>query len=368
MDTCHGGADQMGLPTQLRDSRSFIQSIDLQQIETQVSREAQAQIAIVGPVNSGKSTLFNQLKGQKLSKVSAVPGTTTTVIAERFGPFALIDTPGFDELSGEDRTITALSALDAATVAVLVLDASAGIRQSDFALLQQIRARGIPVVIVLNKIDLLKKDTQAVIADAERKIRAPIIPISAKRGTNIARLLIPALIDADPRMAVTIGRALPRYRRMASRRIITQSAMVGAMVGFSPVPLLDIPFLIGLQVRMLLRLAVIYGEAMPASRARELIPAIAGGLAIRYAAQELVKVLPVAGWITSGIVASTGTTAIGNAAILFFENSRNLSPAQLREAYKQFRRRRKAAEAELLPDEAGTPAQYPENEVFQQGE
>ena len=87
----------MNLPTRLRDTRKMLDSLDLHQIEATVAQEARAQLVIIGPVNSGKSTLFNQLKGQKLSPVSPVPGTTTAPLTERFGPFWLIDTPGLGE-------------------------------------------------------------------------------------------------------------------------------------------------------------------------------------------------------------------------------------------------------------------------------
>jgi predicted GTPase len=115
----------MSLPTRLRDARRFINTLDLRQIESSIAEEARAQLIIVGPVNSGKSTLFNQLKGKPISAVSAVPGTTKKVIAEQFGPFWLIDTPGFDELVGEQRAALALDAIQRADVAILVLDAGA---------------------------------------------------------------------------------------------------------------------------------------------------------------------------------------------------------------------------------------------------
>lgn len=331
----------MSLPTRLRDARNLIETLDLRQIEAHIAQETRAQLAIIGPVNSGKSTLFNQLKGQKLSPVSAVPGTTREVIAERFGPFWLIDTPGMGEAAGESREAAALAALRQADVAVLVLDAAAGIRQGDVDLYRDTRAMGLSVVVVLNKIDLVGRDLAAVVRDAEAKLSTPVIPISAKRGTHVAKQLIPAIIDAHPRMAVTIGRALPRFRRVATRRVIRESAALAVLVGAEPVPGLGIPLLIAVQVRLLLRLAAIYGEDMSAARARELLGAIAGGVAIRYGAQEVAKLVPGLGWLVAGTVASMGTLALGNAAVAFFE--RKLSPSQLRELYRRLRWRPRRA-------------------------
>ncbi len=340
----------MSLPTRLRDIRQMLETFDLRQIEAAVAQEARAQLVIIGPVNSGKSTLFNQLKGQKLSAVSAVPGTTANVIGERFGPFWLVDTPGLDEVSGSERAARALGALDQADVVVLVLDVSAGIRQSDADLLQRVRMQGLPVVVALNKIDLVRRDLKLVVQDAERKLGVPVIPISAKHGTGIAGGLLPAIIDAHPRMAVTIGRALPRYRRMAALRVIRESGMLAVLMGVEPIPGLGIPLLIAVQVRMVLRLAAIYGREMSAARARELIGAIAGGIAIRYGAQELAKLVPGLGWLAAAVASGTGTMALGRAAVLFFENSQKLSPEQLRQLYRQARRRKSLPEPEQTED------------------
>jgi small GTP-binding protein len=303
------------LPSGLKEQRKFLQTLDLKRIEAQVSSEARAQITITGPVNSGKSSLFNQLKGQQLSSVSPIPGTTRENISEEFGPFTLVDTPGIDEVLGDARTQAAMSALDRTDIAILVLDASAGVRQTDANLFRDLKARGLPVVVVLNKIDLIKKEEKEVVRNAELKLGTPIIPISAKVGTNIGEKLIPKLIDAHPAMAVTIGRSLPKYRRKASNRIVQQATVLASIVGIEPIPGLGIPLLIAAHVQMLLRLAAIYGEQFSVARARELLGAIAGGALVRYGAQEAVKFIPVAGWLVSSVAAGTGTWALGQAAI-----------------------------------------------------
>jgi uncharacterized protein (DUF697 family) len=133
--------------------------------------------------------------------------------------------------------------------------------------------------------------------------------------------------------------------------VIRESAALGALVGAEPVPGLGIPLLIAVQVRLLLRLAAIHGERMTSAHARELISAIAGGVAIRYGAQELAKLIPGPGWLIAGAVAASGTWALGNVATLFFENSRKLSPAQLRKMYRQLRRSRRRGAAVLSDGE-----------------
>ena len=143
----------------------------------QVEVESRARVAIVGPVNSGKSTLFNTLNGHEISPVGAIPGTTRDLQHEQWGPFTLTDTPGFGEVNGVDRAGIALQGVRNASAVVLVLDAVAGVRQSDYALLQKLKATGKPVLVVLNKIDLLKKDVAEVVDDACAKLGEPgLIP------------------------------------------------------------------------------------------------------------------------------------------------------------------------------------------------
>jgi len=322
--------------------------MDVRQIEQAVAAEARAQLVIIGPVNSGKSTLFNQIKGQKLSHVSAVPGTTRQVISEQFGPFWLVDTPGLGEVSGEETTAATQAALRRASVVILVLDASAGVRQSDADLYQQAVQQGFPVVVALNKIDLIPGDLRPVLKDVERKLAVPVIPVSAKRGTGIADKLIPAIIDSHPQMAVTVGRALPRYRNIASGKVIRESAGLATLLGAEPIPGAGLPFLIAVQTRMLLRLSVIYGQEMGVTRARELIGAIAGGLVIRYAAQELVKLIPGPGWLIAGVTAWTGTNALGRAASAFFESQGKLNNEDLRRLYRRLRKTRAPEPDELV--------------------
>jgi small GTP-binding protein len=337
------------LPTTLQEIRRLFDAFDWTAMAKQVEAEAMARVAIVGPVNSGKSTLFNYLKGHELSSVAAVPGTTRTLLSEQWGPFSLVDTPGFGEVDGVDRAGIALKGVEAANVILLVLDAVAGVRQTDYALCQRLKATGKPVVVALNKIDVLGKEWEAVLIDAQAKLAEPgVIAISAKKGTNVAGILLPRLVDAHPDLAVALGRAIPSYRRMACRKVIRNTSLLNAAIGAEPIPGLDIPFLLASQARLVLRIAAIYGEPMSAQHAKELIATIAGGVALRYAAQEGSKAVPGAGWVVAAGVAGAGTWAIGQVAVQYFEHDRNLTSDQMQALYRRMRRRRERKTAEEI--------------------
>ncbi len=323
------------LPTRLADIRELLQATDWEQLSLDVEKEIHARLAIVGPVNSGKSTLFNRLKGRKVSPVKAIPGTTTDLVTEEIGPFVLVDTPGFGEVGGVDRAAIARQAAESADVVVLVLDASAGLRQSDYDLYESLRELGVPLVVALNKTDLIKRDLEEALADVEQKLKTTVIPISAKTGAGVGERLMPAIVEAHPWMAVALGRALPDYRHQLCQRLIRGTALLNAIIAAEPVPGVDIPLLLASQVRLVLRIAAIYGESLTVRHARELLTTIAGGVALRYLAAELGKALPGPGWLVGATITGLGTEAIGQVAMAYFEGGRKLSPAQLRQKYRE---------------------------------
>ncbi len=327
------------LPARLADLRGLLEALDWDRLSMAVQREAAARLAIVGPVNSGKSTLFNLLMGRKVSAVTAVPGTTRGLVEERMGPFLLVDTPGFGEVDGMDRAEVARRAVAEADAAVLLLDGAAGLRQSDRDLYRSLLRTGKPLVVALNKVDLIRRDLEAVLADAQRKLGVQPIPISARTGQGVAERLLPAVVEAHPWMAVALGRALPAYRRRLARRVVRSAAILNGLIAVEPVPGLDIPLLLTGQVRMVLRIAAIYGESLSVRHARELLTTIAGGVGLRFLASELAKIVPGPGWIVAGIVAGTGTWAMGQAAAAYFEHGKRLTPRQLSEMYHRLRGR-----------------------------
>jgi GTP-binding protein len=177
-------------------------------------------VAIVGRPNVGKSTLFNRLTGDDRAVVHDLPGTTRdtvdTVVETDLGPLRLVDTAGMRRRSKIDEgteyysLVRALQAVDEADVALLVIDATDGVTGQDQRLAERIDAAGSPIVVMLNKWDLLDADERAElrwqVADKLRFVGdAPVLPISALSGKGVHKLFpaLEASVDAYRRRVPT---------------------------------------------------------------------------------------------------------------------------------------------------------------------
>ncbi len=167
-------------------------------------------VAIVGRPNVGKSTLFNCLTGEERVVVHDRPGTTRdsvdTVVETDHGPVRFVDTAGMrrkakiDEDTEYYSLVRALASVDAADVALLVIDATLGVTHQDQRLAERVDAAGCPIVVVLNKWDLCDTEQREDVAEqVGRRLHfvgdAPVLRVSALTGKNVGRLW-PALSDS----------------------------------------------------------------------------------------------------------------------------------------------------------------------------
>lgn len=157
-------------------------------------------IAIFGRRNAGKSSLINALTQQDIALVSAIPGTTTDPVfkameIQPLGPCMIIDTAGIDDVGelGELRTKKSRAVLNQTDLALLVIDPAAGISEFERELKEEIIARDIPVIGVLNKTDLGPVETNQL----EKELGLPLVPVSSRTREGI-RLLKERIIQSAP--------------------------------------------------------------------------------------------------------------------------------------------------------------------------
>jgi small GTP-binding protein len=332
------------LPSTIGMVQSLMKTVNWKAAQQEVLVALNSTVVIVGQPNSGKSTLFNKIKGQKLSPVSPEAGTTRSLVRTDFGPFTLLDTPGYESSGRFSEEIH--SGLDQASVIVFLIDATRGLQSMDREIYEQMKNLKKPIIVAVNKVDTLKGKEIGDELATEIAIKLSVvgvIPISGKTGENIAEELLPTMIEASPEAALVIGHELPAYRRVAAQRIIRNATLVSLAAGIEPIPLIDIPILLGTQIRLVLRLAALYGEPIGAtnvmSHARALISTMAGGLGFRLLAEQAAKAVPFGGDFVAGAIAGGATWSMGQVALEYYESGKQISPRSLRRLYTDFYRR-----------------------------
>ena len=155
-------------------------------------------VSIVGRPNAGKSTLLNALVGQKVAIVADKPQTTRTsiqgVVALPEAQIVFVDTPGIHKADSplNKRLInTVRAALEERDLLLFVVDAARPFGEEDRRALDLVRKSGTPVVLVLNKIDLVKEKARLLpLIGQYREIHdfADYVPVSAAKGDGLEEL------------------------------------------------------------------------------------------------------------------------------------------------------------------------------------
>lgn len=289
-------------------------------------------VAIVGPANVGKSTLYNQLirPGEAEAEVSALPGTTRRSQTADAGLFAVIDTPGADAVGavGEQEKERAFSAAQGADFLVVMFDATHGIRNPEQRLYQDLLLLEKPLIVVLNKMDLVPKGEQAAVrgkAAAGLGLQSEqLVPLSAKRGRGIEDILL-GIVRVEPRLVAALGAALPAYRWSLVRPVAIGAASTAAAIAVTPLPFLDFFPLLAIQAAMVVAISRIYGYKITPGRARELIATFGVAVLGRTLFYEVTKLGGPPAWLVSAAVAAGTTVALGYASAMWFERGQVVS-------------------------------------------
>ena len=154
-------------------------------------------VALLGRPNAGKSTLLNRILGQKLAIVSDKPQTTRTRVAGvknyAEAQVVFVDTPGVHKPTHRMNVRmvdTAIEAMREVDVVCLVVDASVKLGTGDRHLLTMLKDVKVPVILALNKVDIVSKPKLLPILDQYSKAHpfAELVPLSAVDGTNVDTL------------------------------------------------------------------------------------------------------------------------------------------------------------------------------------
>ncbi len=323
----------IGFPTETNLMRLLI---NLSLVEVKMAFGRKHRVAIVGPANVGKSTLYNHIIRSKedRAEVSPLPGTTRTNQLADAGLFSVVDTPGADAVGdvGEREREIAFQAASDADFLVIVFDAIQGVKRAELELFEELKTLQKPYIVCLNKIDLVRRDVQKVTEKVASNLRInpeQVVTISAKEGRNIEKILM-AIAVTEPEMVAALGKALPAYRWQLAWRTIVSAASVSAVIALTPLPFIDFAPLALTQSIMVLGIARIYNFQITLARARELVITFGMGFLGRTLFQELSKFGGIPGWLLSAAIASSTTVAMGYAAATWFEKGEKLSGETLK--------------------------------------
>ena len=169
--------------------------------------EKSGMITIAGRPNVGKSTLINRLVGEKIAIVSNKPQTTRNricgIVNRGDCQFVFVDTPGFHRPRtklGDYMVNVTRQSVSQVDAVLLMVEPIAHVGAQEAELLGQLKQGGEPVILVINKIDTVEKDTLlAVIAAYAQEMEfAAVVPISAKSGDGVEDLLAACSRFAQP--------------------------------------------------------------------------------------------------------------------------------------------------------------------------
>lgn len=202
-------------------------------------------IAFFGRRNAGKSSLVNRFTSQELSIVSDVAGTTTDPVRKTMellplGPVVIIDTPGIDDEGqlGSQRIERSLRVIDETDIAILVVDASAGLGDDEKSLIDAFTKRKIPYLVVFSKSDLdvtipeveNSMSVSALKGEGIEELKEKVAVIIRERKT---RPLVSDLVDEGDLvvLVVPIDKSAPK-----DRLILPQQMVIRDLLGKGAIP------------------------------------------------------------------------------------------------------------------------------------
>jgi GTPase len=320
-------------------------------------------IAVLGEVSVGKSSLLNALLGEARFTTSPLHGETRTPAGARWqearsGGVHLLDTPGINEIGGEERERLARDVAERADLVLFVTDGD--LNATEQAALEQALAPGLPVLLVLNKADRYTADERttllarlaermagrlppenitAVAADPapvtrivqaadgtereERQVLPPDVEALRERLWKIleaeGRTL--AAVNAGMfagRVSERVGQRVVAVRRSAAERLVRQYCIAkGVAVAVNPVPIADLFAAAALDAGLVAHLSRLYGLPLNRSEAGSLVTVIATQMTLLMGTVWLAHVVSAALKATTGGL-STVLTAGAQGAVAYY--------------------------------------------------
>lgn len=182
---------------------------------------------------------------------------------------------------------------------------------------------GIEVIALLDDSGLNPADRRTKLVEAELALGlSPGCIKFFSPGMRAAdkNALLETIIDAVGEKSLALAARAPVFRPAVARAIVNEVAGENAIIAVAAwIPAADMPVLTANQIRMVLKIGAAFGASVSLKRAKELLVVVGSGFVFRAVARQAVGFVPIAGWAVKGAVAYTGTRALGNLAIKYFD-------------------------------------------------
>lgn len=325
------------------NEQDFEKAYDQETSRINAQLDEEILFAMIGDVNTGKSSTINKLIGDEVAMVGAKPGETTGI--DRYiyrDKIIFADTPGLDDINNRNSQETMKFYKNADVILFFLNAAGTVFSEGEKKSFEIISKENKNILFVLNKIDAAD-DIQSLVnyvkQNTENKYN--VIPISSRTGENIDKLRNEILdILKKKNKEIQFARLMKAKSSTANKWIIAASGSATA-VGAAPLPGSDFIPLTGIQVGLMVKLAALYEKPLSKERARELTIATITGNIGKTLFRQVVKFIPGAGSVAGGSIAGGMTVALGYAIKYAYENNIELDANSLKSLYDYFRKKDK---------------------------
>ncbi|KQL55578.1 MULTISPECIES: YcjF family protein [Bacillaceae] len=324
---------------------AFNQTFNEQMESINRSLEEDVLFALIGDINTGKSTTINALFGADVAPTSGLPGKTVEIKKYAYKEhIQFVDTPGLNDVVQTHSQETITFYKDADVVLFFLNAAGTVLSETEAKELEKLATINKDILIVLNKVDIAD-DVPSLLHYIQEKTsyRFKVIPLSSKTGFNLGELedQIGDILQKKNK-ELQFAKALKDKSRIANKWI-NRSSLAAASAGAIPVPGSDIVPITAVQVGLMIKLAKLYEKTITKDRAKELIVTNLVSNIGRTAFRQLSKFVPGWGSAISAGVAGTLTWSLGKGIKKIYEQGLDLNVETLVHYTKKFKAERENA-------------------------
>lgn len=341
--------------------------------EVQAALSQRLVVAFLGSASSGKDSAIRALFGIDFGQIDPIPGSTERVRVSALDAaqrVLIVNAPGFGDVR-QDVDQAAREVMSQLDVAVYVVNSDGGATVDERRDLDQIRRLGRPVLVCLNKIDLIRPHEREVF------IQSTLAQLGVERRNAVITAFdpLPALAEEPIGVQEVItwiekqlreqGKSLLfakhlRNKSAACEPLIQSAAKKAAVAGSLPIPGADMAAITAIQVQLISDIAAVHDRRMDKDMALFILGELLAGSSkgfVRWA----VGAMKAAGWIPGGqvaeiaasalgaTVAGAATFGVGRAAVVYMQRGAEMTPAELRSVFDIAARQWKDAVGEHDP-------------------